>query len=247
MDSKSYQHIVHSAIAGCIAECLMLPLCTIKTVYQTTQSNSIIATAKSIYKQHHIKGFYNASLPAIASQTYTGSSRYFLYHFFNDFSYLDHLGGAKSYVCGMLSGIFTSMVTHPFDNLKNHLQIKKPMRHNTNESIRQILYRGYSKTFLKTSIGSSIYLPVYYTVKNNIDNTIISAATSSAIMVTVLHPIDYLKTQHICGSKWEWFRGYDIRNYYKGYTIQLIRIVPHSIITMSVIEYLMSLNNKRGL
>jgi len=51
-----------------------------------------------------------------------------------------------------------------------------------------------------------------------------------------MHPVDYLKTRHMAGLKL--YDGWDPRVYYRGLSINLLRIVPHFVVTMVVIEKL---------
>ena len=69
-NNKIFRNIVYSSLATSIAELATLPICTIKTNYQNTHSNSIINTAKSIYSRGGIKPFYAASVPAIFGQVF---------------------------------------------------------------------------------------------------------------------------------------------------------------------------------
>ena len=49
---NNLENFKNSAIATAIAEVATLPICTIKTNYQNTNSTSIIQTIKNIYNQN---------------------------------------------------------------------------------------------------------------------------------------------------------------------------------------------------
>jgi hypothetical protein len=229
-------HIINSSIATVLAEFLTLPICTIKTNYQNTKNN-IPATIKHIYISNGIKAFYQASFPAIGSQVISSSSKYFFYKMLEN-----HLNSnntqKQKFINGLFSGILSSFITHPIDTFKIQWQLNKsviPLY--KNEGI-MFLYRGYSKTISKVSVGSSLYFPLY-DYFNKEDNPFFASLYSSLIATTVIHPIDFLKTRHI--AREELFLGYNPLKYYRGYTLNLLRVIPHFMITMNVIEYL----NKR--
>jgi len=51
-----------------------------------------------------------------------------------------------------------------------------------------------------------------------------------------MHPVDYLKTRHMAGLNL--YSGWNPLIYYRGLSINLMRIVPHFMITMGVIEWM---------
>lgn len=57
-----------SAFCAGVAEILTIPVCTTKTVYQSSSFNSMKDTVKHIYYKKGIKGFYNGTTPAFAAQ-----------------------------------------------------------------------------------------------------------------------------------------------------------------------------------
>jgi len=235
MNKPSNQSAILSPVlATVIAEVLTLPICTVKTRYQNTKNISIPDTVQQLYNQSGIKGFYKASYSAIGSQILSTTSKYFIY------SELKHITGRNSnsdlILFGMISGGLSTIISHPFDTIKIHIQMK-PV-----EAIKDIrsqgyklLYRGYSKSLSKAVIGSSLFFPIYDMTQKRVNNPAISALVSSVISTTILHPIDYLKVRHIYGQ--ELYQSWNPLRYYKGYILNLSRIVPHFIITMTCIEY----------
>jgi hypothetical protein len=128
---------------------------------------------------------------------------------------------------GFLSGIITSLITHPIDYLKVHKQMFAQHDYN--------FYRGYSKTFLKIGIGSSMFFPLNDMFKKRYD--VFTASLLSAVISTlVMHPFDYMKTRQIYNLPF--YQGLNIFKYYKGLSINLLRIVPHFCIVMNVIHLL---------
>jgi len=222
-----------SMVATAVAEVATTPICTLKTVFQN-QSNglnkTIQQTMRNIYRVGGIKQFYNASPAAVSSQVLSTGFKYTLYR------YLERNYQINPFVCGFLSGVAATIFTHPIDAVRVYLQ----MGNNVGKEFKQrpfnFMYRGYSRSFLKSGIGSSCFYPIYDFCKRKVDNPVVASGLSAIISTTIMQPFDYSKNRAIYGltevNKWNPF------TYYRGYSLNLFRIVPHFIITMTVIEHL---------
>jgi len=229
MTENTYKNILYSSSATAVAEFATLPICTIKTNFQNIGDMkvrpSILGVTKDIYSRGGIKAFYAASYPAIGGQIFSTCSKYTLYRYFN--SNPDY-PIKNRFLNGLTAGVLSSLVTHPLDVIKVHMQMDK--------KFDGMIYRGYSKTFAKISISSTIFFPLYDTIKEKINNPFIAAGCSSVVACVLMHPVDYLKTRHMAGLKL--YEGFNPLIYYRGLSINLLRIVPHFIITMEVIEFM---------
>lgn len=232
MNSNTTKNIGASAIATTIAEIITLPICTIKTNYQNTSSQSITNLVKKMYYQNGIKVFYAASPAAILSQVISTSTKYTLYQLLEDqnFKYSNKIFN------GMASGIISSLITHPLDCIKIHLQMSTPFIPELRKNGFGLFYRGYSKTFSKVCVASSLFFPIYDYANNIFHNSFYASVSSSIISTTIMHPIDYLKTRHIYGLPL--YQGWNPMIYYKGLVLNLARIVPHFVIVMTTIDFL---------
>jgi len=240
--------LINSSIATCVAEVLTLPICTIKTNYQNTNSNSIPNTIKDIYKRNGLKSFYSASYPAIFSQVFSTSSKYFLYQYFENKNYKY----SNKFTNGLFAGIISSLFTHPIDIIKIHQQMNTKFIPELKNHGIKLFYRGYSKTFSKIALSSTFFFPLYDTFYEKFKSPTKSALLTSILVTFIMHPIDYLKTRHIYNlplynelkpkiiTKTIFNKNVKvfIIPLYKGIIINLLRIVPHFIITMNVIDYL---------
>ena len=226
-------NILSAAFGTTIAEIITLPICTIKTNYQNTNSNSIYNTMQQIYIRGGIKAFYNASIPAIFGQVFSTTSKYTIYRYLDDNT---NYPIKNKFVNGMTSGVIASIITHPLDVIKIHIQMNESIYNQFQKNGIILLYRGYSKTFIKIASSSSIFFPIYDTLQKRIDNASISSMISGFIATLVMQPLDYLKTRHMAGLPL--YNGYNILRYYKGLTLNMMRIVPHFVITMNIIEHL---------
>lgn len=229
----SLNNFYSSLIGTGIAEIITLPICTLKTNFQNSNHQSIKELTKKIYLKHGIKAFYNASFPAIAGQMISTSTKYTIYKYLTS----NEKNPIKNrFVNGMIGGITSSLMTHPLDVIKVHLQMNYNFTSELKKEGFKLFYRGYSKTFTKIAISSSCFFPIYDTIFDKIPNPLISSTVSGFISAIIMHPVDYLKTRHMSGKPL--YQGYNPLVYYKGLTLNLLRIVPHFIITMTIIEYL---------
>jgi len=185
--SSNKNNIIFSATGVTLAEFATIPICTTKTIYQNTNSNSFIATAKNMYLKDGIKAFYRASYPAIGSQIFTTTSKFFLYNYLENANYQY----SNKFLNGWISGITVSLMTHPMDFVKIHWQMNKPIAETIKEKGYRSIYNGYSKNLLKTTIGSSLFFPLNDIFKEKMDNAVLASACSSIISTTLCHPADY--------------------------------------------------------
>ena len=232
MKQTHAQNIINSAIATATAEILTLPICTIKTNYQNTDGRTIYSTCQTIYRRNGVSGFYNASFPAIASQIISTSSKYFFYKYLEGENYRY----SNKILNGMMSGIMSSLITHPIDTVKIHYQMDKPLLPEIRRHGIRLFYRGYSKSFGKACLGSSLFFPIYDYINNQIHTPVVASLLSAIISTTIIQPMDYLKTRHIYGLPL--YQGFKFGVYYKGLSLNLMRIVPHFMIVMTTIDYL---------
>jgi len=224
-------NIISAALGTTIAEVFTLPVCTIKTNFQNTNSDSIYKTTQQIYLRGGIRAFYNASIPAIFGQVFSTTSKYTLYRYLdenNDYPI------KNKFLNGMTAGVITSIITHPLDVIKIHIQMNESVYKQIQKNGMMLLYRGYSKTFIKIASSSSIFFPIYDNLQKKINNPFISSITSGFVATLIMHPLDYLKTRQMAGLSL--YNGYNILTYYKGLSLNMMRIVPHFVITMNIIE-----------
>jgi hypothetical protein len=137
---------------------------------------------------------------------------------------------------GLISGIISSLFTHPIDTIKVHRQMVTPLIPELMRIGPKLFYRGYSKSFAKICISSCLFFPLFDFFHFHIKNTFLASGCTAILATTIMHPVDYLKTRHIYGLPL--YQSNLMRSYYKGLSLNLMRIVPHFIIFMSIIEIL---------
>lgn len=207
-----------SILANSCAEFLTIPICTIKTNYQIGSHNNILSCIKNIYKSRGIYGFFSASIPSIGSRILFSTSRYTTYNLLERKD--NHL--SKS-IHSMISGVIISLITHPIDNIKVHMQMNN-LKFNH-------FYNGYKWTFLKTLCSGPLFIYTYK-FSNQIfnDDLIITAISTSIITTTILHPIDYLKIEGI------YYPLKKIDHIFKGLSLNLLREVPYFVIFICILS-----------
>lgn len=227
----SSQEFTKSAIATGVAELFTLPICTTKTVYQNSGFNSIYDASISIYRNRGIIGFYKASIPSVGGQVFSTASKWTLYNKINSI-YPDN-----KFINGMISGISVSTVTHIADVIKVHIQMdSKNLLNKINRNPFSTLYSGYKWTFIKASISGPLFFPLCEYFKEKTNSVFIGSMFASIIGCVFMQPIDYFKTRSMYGNK------IDLKNPFKGLSLNLMRVVPHFIIVMTVMDKLSNTN-----
>lgn len=221
-------HLTRSAVATAAAELATLPICTVKTWYQNHGADakppSVVDSVKEIYKKSGYWGFVRASIPGTCSQVLSTSSKYFLYKAMDTGN--NELGHKMAR--GLVSGWISSILTHPLDTCRVHMQKHKPVPRNLKE-----LYSGFSKTISKVGMGSMIYFPLFEYLHETHHMGIASSSFVTAVVgVLFTQPLDYMKTRQMFQL------NYRIRDVYRGTTLNFARVVPHFFITMTCIKWL---------
>lgn len=224
------EHFISSSIGSACAEVLTLPICTIKTIYQTQQQTNKLTPVQIIthlYQTKGISGFFQASTPAIISQVLSTSSKYYLYHAIKDYRQTADSDIVSNSINGGLGGLGGSVLSHPFDVWKNHLQRGQRL---LNFQIKT-LYSGYSGTIAKNILLYSMLFPVYDFYKLHIASPVMASIVTSITCSLVTQPLDYYKTVLMTGNK---FAGW--RNPYRGYSLMISRTIPHFMISMAITD-----------
>lgn len=223
---------INSAIATTLAEFITLPICTTKTNFQNGKHKNIKEAFIDIYKTRGMKGFYSASLPSVGGQVLSTALKYTIYKKLNT---INNGHWSMKYLNGMICGISVSLITHPIDAIKVHMQM------GSKDIIKKFslnfFYSGYRWTFIKMCVSGPLFFPLCDYFKEKTNSIFIGSLMASVVATTVMQPVDYLKTRGLYGNN-------DIpkpRILFRGLSLNLLRVVPHFTIVMTTINYL---NNK---
>ena len=238
----SFKDVVISSIGAGLAEIITLPICTIKTNYQTHLNYpSIFDLTKNIYHKQGIMGFYRSSFAAISTQIIATSTKFTFYNYIKKIRKSQDHNIKNNIINGCLGGICASVFSHPFDVIKIHQQNNIKFYQELKKVGVKLFYRGYSKCVTKSVMVTSLLFPFYDFYNNKLNNSLLASFSSSITATLIIHPIDYLKVRQVSNQQL-YFSFSNISNiikyYYRGLHINLFRVTPHFMITMYTINYL---------
>ncbi|KAI5811097.1 mitochondrial carrier domain-containing protein [Peziza echinospora] len=118
------------------------------------------------------------------------------------------------------------------------------------------LYRGVGAAMVRTGFGSSVQLPTYYFAKRRLETYggmkdtpalhLAASAASGFVVCCVMHPPDtvmsrmYNQTGNLYSGIWDCVKKTIMTEgplaIYKGYFAHLARILPHTILTLTLAE-----------
>lgn len=232
--NETLKNAVAAGIGTGVAEILTIPVCTIKTVYQTNNTgDNIRKIIRGIYSRYGLIGFCRSGMPAMTGQVMTTVGKYTLYN------KLKEVSPNTLILNGVVSGLTISTLLQPVDFLRIALQRNIPLIQILKETGLSGFYRGYSKTILKSGVSSAFFYPLCDTLKTALpgDSTLLASGLTGIISTIGMHPFDYIKTRHIAGESW---KSSKLSGYTKGLSLNLMRTVPHFMITMTCIDLIKS-------
>lgn len=173
--------------------------------------------------------------------------------------------GAASGILGAVAGSPFFLVKTRLQSFSPSLPVGTQHRYrNALDGMRQIyaaegvsgLYRGVGPAMVRTGFGSSVQLPTYFFAKRRLvhhlgmqEGTPLHIASSTAsgfVVCCVMHPPDtimsrmYNQTGNLYTSAFDCLaktvRSEGLLALYKGYFAHLARILPHTILTLTLAE-----------
>jgi hypothetical protein len=248
MNEKYKQYITANACGTVVAEIVTIPICTIKTNYQTGNFKTVRETTKYIYKTNGIKGYFNASYSAIISQLVSSTSKFTFYKILKEKRKTADTDIKNNMLNGCISGVSGGFLAHPFDVVKNYQQRGEAITNGLNKYGPNMFYHGFSQTIGKNIALYSILFPTYDYYKSllketkpliaNIDNASILAAPMTTLTTAlILQPIDFLKVRMMANKSIS--LGWNPLTYYKGLSLHVMRALPHFTITMVITDYIL--------
>ncbi|KAJ5546342.1 hypothetical protein N7494_003927 [Penicillium frequentans] len=163
---------------------------------------------------------------------------------------------------GAASGVIGAAAGSPFFLVKTRLQSFSPFlpvgtQHNYKNSFDGLskiyksegikgIYRGVGAAMIRTSFGSAVQLPTYFFAKRRLTRHLgmeegpalhlASSAASGFVVCCFMHPL----TGNLYGGVFDCLlktvRKEGVLAIYKGFFAHLARILPHTIITLSLAE-----------
>lgn len=236
IDKKTKDNIIASSVGAIAAELLTIPICTLRTNYQTkiNYEYSTLNYIKEIYKRNGIKSFYNATWASSCSQISSLTIKYTTYENIKRMRNKNKEFPINNFVencsISILSSWCASIFHHPFDVARIHTQRGDKIReHISKHGIIKVFKAGYGGTLIRNTLTSIIF-PLYdmykdLLKKNNINNMILAPILTSATSTILLYPLDYIRNRQM--SNLEWNHGWNLTKYYRGITFGLCRNTLH--------------------
>ncbi|QKX59237.1 uncharacterized protein TRUGW13939_06369 [Talaromyces rugulosus] len=181
--------------------------------------------------------------------------------------------GASSGIMGAAAGSPFFLVKTRLQSFSPFLPVGTQHKYkNAYDGLRQIhrneglkgLYRGVGAAMVRTGFGSSVQLPTYFFAKRRLTKHfgmqegpalhLASSTASGFVVCCVMHPPDtimsrmYNQTGNLYKGVWDCFyktiSTEGVLAIYKGYFAHLARILPHTILTLSLAEQTIKLIRK---
>ncbi len=223
-------YVLSSSISTFVAELTTLPICTVKTIFQNDVKSTIPKIIENIYKNQGIRGFFQASTPAILSQVVSTSSKFSFYRYIQDQRKTKKEDVWNNALNGMLGGFIGSIFTHPFDVWKNFSQRNFSYKQHfldqktIKDKIRYGLYQGYSGSIMKNVVLYASLFPIHDYYRTLTSNLFLASMATTVSVSLIIQPFDYYKVVKIAGNQ--------IKNPMRGISLLLARSIPHFYITM---------------
>ena len=234
-----------AAVATAVAEVITLPACTTKTWMQVHDFKQPSKAFKDLWAKGGLRALFSAKWIAIGGQVWSTSSKWAAYQELQQRTNNNDNRLWLSMANSLVSGHLVSLTTHPIDVIRTHRQLQTKMA----DILRtQWLYKGYTKTLSKTTVGSLLFFPLNDWVKKHLVVVLpqtswqrraqpwIAGAISATLATLVMHPLDYIKTRDMSHKPWR--HGWSVLPYYRGLSLNLLRIVPHFTIVMGITDVL---------
>ncbi|WVO17495.1 hypothetical protein L204_105188 [Cryptococcus depauperatus] len=255
--NTSVVHIIAAMTAGASGTCMTSPLWVIKTRFmaqaglpldQARYRNTLEAIV-DIYRHEGLRAFYKGLLPSLLGVSHV-AVQFPLYEkaksWADDGSNGDHssLSPSTILVCSAFSKMVASLATYPHEVLRTRLQIRKSSGATATSSVNasQASYRPFP---VPSVLASPPLADVYSPPLNTSTQTLIAPPRSQSL-------------PRITGSKrpgWQlWHKPKEggiietfitirkqdgWRGFYRGLSINLVRTVPSSAVTMLTYELIM--------
>lgn len=215
---------------------------TIGGIFGTILSHPIDTTRIMIQtnKPILIKNLYKGLTPPLFGIGLEKSIVFGTFYTINNNNYFNDL---STFNKGMLSGLISTLVVSPVEQIKIMLQTQKYK--STFDYLKYViktnnyisLYKGWSATLFREVPGYGLYFICYENIKNhndNIFNIFCKGSLSGIVAWSFIYPVDYIKTtvQNLNCSYKESIKYIINQNngkligFYRGCSYALLRCVP---------------------
>jgi hypothetical protein len=241
--------IIPGYIMGITRVTISYPFEMIKNNMQINKYDKTIDAIKNIYKKNPKYFYKGASLQYLIMPIDRSLQFYYCEKMKN--KYNSYFIGATS---GILSCVYNIPISYISSNVMTSHKNIKDIVYRTN--IKNI-YKGGSLESLRSIVAPSIYLGTYFYLRENYSNKYhftyaLYGCISSILCWFITYPIDTLRIEYQLSKKsniknliLNRYKKYGLKNYYKGFSLIIIRTFPSSFIGTYVYEksrYFLKLN-----
>jgi solute carrier family 25 carnitine/acylcarnitine transporter 20/29 len=264
---KIYKNVFAGGTAGIMSLISIYPSEYVKILIQNNPKSNIKRVVLETVKKNGISGLYRGMMPLMICSIPRSAIKYSVYEYStyiinnsifknktND-RLVNFIGGGIS---GLCSGV---LVSTPFDNIKNNsiklqnMSTEKPgILNSVNVLYRKNGLRSFYKGYVTTSVKEGItygmrflmYKELYdtYFLKDlpEYGRSFVAGAGCGVLGVIINNPLDVLQTKLQLNHKTTVLKELknidNLKYYYKGLGIRIIRTIPGLGISFTVYEYL---------
>lgn len=253
-----FSSMATGAVAGAAAEILTHPIYTVKNTMETSRKK-LFASVELVLKSKGVGGFYSGVQFSTTRQIFSTGARFGFYRpveaWVSSMEAMNSRFYAAKFLSGAISGLVSNFVVHPFDVLCITAQragvpitaglVGPTIRERLAKEGIAFVYSGFSVGFLRNFLVGALVFPlndaaVHLFKVRGLDTAVYTKAvapiTASLIATSIIQPIDFVKTRWTQKQPL-WF-GWNPRTYYRGWSMNMLRVVPHFFTVNLVIQAL---------
>jgi solute carrier family 25 (mitochondrial folate transporter), member 32 len=265
--SNSVDHAISGFLAGLVSTLLLHPMDVLKVKMQITETRPLLKQiTTNIYRNQGLIGFYRGISPSMAGSCLSWGIYFYLYQSFkNTFDTTKQLSPLEHLSASGLAGLITALFANPLFVIKTRMITQtrqdgyKSLLHGfktiyKNEGVPG-LYRGLVPAMFGVSHGAIQFMfyeqmKIYTSDSPTMLEYTVLASISKVIATVLTYPYQTLKSRLQTESKYltkeysgvmmtvrNIYGGEGFRGFYKGLGINLVRVLPGTIVTFGVYEF----------
>ena len=146
----------------------------------------------------------------------------------------------NKFECAVYPSILSSIYMTPINIVNyNYIFYKQNFKATIKDCLNKNMYRGNLVELTRNTCSSSLFLISYnYLSSNNKNNNFMNGSISSILMWAIMYPLDTIKTKKFVENKTyqNIFVNTRIIDYYRGFSLVLLKTVPSAGFGMVVYE-----------
>tara|TARA_B100001123_G_C14911867_1_gene868109 strand:- start:16 stop:717 length:702 start_codon:yes stop_codon:yes gene_type:complete len=206
---------ISGSVGGTLGILTSHPIDTVKVLYQSKDTKSIINTIKDIYNKFGYKGFYRGIIPPLLGFTAEKAC------VIGSYEYMKKKTN-NIYFSSLWAGFICTFVISPMEKIKINMQngSKNPYRN---------LHRGWLSTVWRETPSYVVYLVLYEKLKERYNSPFLNGAISGTVAWLTAYPADTVKTlcqeydYTIREATSKIYKAHGFRGFFRGVNLALAR------------------------